>query len=486
MNRHVLMKTKGLSPSANAGRWTGLGAAAMLMATGCLAAETLRLAAGPLRIHPTNPRYFTDDSGKAVYLTGSHNWDTFQRWFEGQEGAGKAGKPASFAAYLDVLQSHNHNFVRLWVADTAWSSITTAPVEPQPYLRTGPGTAADGAPKFDLNRLNQTYFDELRSRVIAARDRGIYVSVMLFDSWGISEYRSAPHNVTWNYHPFNSANNVNGINGDPNGDGIGTEYHTLQVAAISALQEAYVRKVVDTVNDLDNVLYEICNESGKHSTGWQYHLINFIKSYEATKSKKHPVGMTYQYSDLGSGTNGNLFNSPADWISPGAEGNYWDNPPGATGAKVIITDTDHIKSTSSDATWIWRSFLRGLNPIVMDWWNGVQWDPIRRAMGQTRRMAERMNLAAMTPRGDLASSGYCLSNPGKEYLVYVAGGGEVTVDLSAASGPLAVEWIHPVEGTITPREPITGGAKHSLRAPFAGEAVLYLKTSRTSEGRTSR
>lgn len=28
-------------------------------------------AAGPLRMHPSNPRYFTDGSGRAVYLTGS-------------------------------------------------------------------------------------------------------------------------------------------------------------------------------------------------------------------------------------------------------------------------------------------------------------------------------------------------------------------------------------------------------------------------------
>jgi len=31
-------------------------------------------AAGPLRVHQANPRYFTDGSGKAVYLTGSHRW----------------------------------------------------------------------------------------------------------------------------------------------------------------------------------------------------------------------------------------------------------------------------------------------------------------------------------------------------------------------------------------------------------------------------
>ena len=29
---------------------------------------------GPLRVLKDNPRYFTDDSGRAVYLTGSHTW----------------------------------------------------------------------------------------------------------------------------------------------------------------------------------------------------------------------------------------------------------------------------------------------------------------------------------------------------------------------------------------------------------------------------
>jgi len=29
---------------------------------------------GVLRVHPSNPRYFTDDSGKAIYMTGSHAW----------------------------------------------------------------------------------------------------------------------------------------------------------------------------------------------------------------------------------------------------------------------------------------------------------------------------------------------------------------------------------------------------------------------------
>jgi len=29
----------------------------------------------PLRVHPTNPRYFTDDGVRAILLTGSHTWN---------------------------------------------------------------------------------------------------------------------------------------------------------------------------------------------------------------------------------------------------------------------------------------------------------------------------------------------------------------------------------------------------------------------------
>ena len=35
-------------------------------------------ASGPLRVHPRNPRYFTDDGGRAIYLTGSHTWSNLQ------------------------------------------------------------------------------------------------------------------------------------------------------------------------------------------------------------------------------------------------------------------------------------------------------------------------------------------------------------------------------------------------------------------------
>jgi len=40
--------------------------------------EQERKIRGPLRVHPQNPRYFTDDGKRVVYLTGSHTWSNLQ------------------------------------------------------------------------------------------------------------------------------------------------------------------------------------------------------------------------------------------------------------------------------------------------------------------------------------------------------------------------------------------------------------------------
>ena len=42
--------------------------------------------------------------------------------------------------------------------------------------------------------------------------------------------------------------------GDPNGDGRGLEVQMLKVSPITELQRAYIRKVIDTIDNLDNVL----------------------------------------------------------------------------------------------------------------------------------------------------------------------------------------------------------------------------------------
>jgi hypothetical protein len=456
-------------------------------------------AAGPLVVSAANPRYFTvagHRGRRVVYLTGSHIWNNFHDGLGPGAACAETPEQNSYPAYLDFLKAHGHNFIRLW----RWEHFASqAPVEapfhlcmtPQPWPRTGPGTASDGKPRFDLSTFDQEYFDRLRDRVIAAGNKGIYVSVMFFDGFCLQLCRT-PNNIEG--HPFAAANNVNGIGITSNVD-----YQVLPLdARIRALQQAYLRKVVDTVHDLPNVLYEVANETLGDSTQWQYEVINFVKRYERRKGyERHPVGMTMQFPVQDqSKVNEPLFNGPADWISPGFDdelftGRWYTDPPANDGTKVVISDTDHYAAGSGDALWAWKTFLRGHNPILMDFGiidvvnpldpsTGVPsyefYEPARYAMGDTFRYARRAELVDMKPRGDLTSTGYALADPGEEYLVLQAGdtGGPFTVTLPP--GTYTVEW-HSVGTRDTTRAGtvrVANAAATRFNPPSTGPAVLYL------------
>src|SRR5262249_19582634 len=146
--------------------------------------------------------------------------------------------------------------------------------------------------------------------------------------------------------------------------------------------------------------------------------------------------------------------------------------------KVIIPDTDHLNPRPQDYTWVWKSFARGLNPILLD---DLTVDPvqelIRRALGDTLNYANKMDLSAMTPQGNVSSTGYALVNPGSEYLIYQPNSGQFTVHLDA--GQYAFEWFHPSDSAVALAGTINGGSQ-LFTPPFSGDAVLYLKSFATA------
>src|SRR5215813_3197533 len=442
-----------------------LGLLSWLIFVTCFLAPAKAKAAGPLSVNSSNRRFFVDSNGKAVYLTGIHlNNDLVDR---------SDKTVLDFTNYLNFLQQYEHNFVRLWAWEqAAWTNESTAKItfDPLPYQRKGPGTALDGGRKFDLTRFNQAYFDRLRSRVVEAGQHGIYVSVMLFQGFS-SQRKNVGGGNPWTGHPFNVSNNINGINGDPSGNDNGEEVHSLAVPTITSLQEAYVRKVVDTLNDLDNVLYEISGDAPASSRDWQYYMINYLKNYQAKKPKQHPVGMSYLYL----GTANDLLASQADWILlPGTD----MDPPLAAGSKVILSNMDpKLLASETSYPMVWKSFMRGLNPIYLesDLVNLTADENVRNSMGYALKYSQLLNLSSMSPSSELCSIGYCLINPEREYLVYLPTGEPVRVDLSAASGNFVATWFIPMTGQTTSGGTVSAGIPILFTSPVAGDAVLYLQ-----------
>jgi hypothetical protein len=306
----------------------------------------------------------------------------------------------------------------------------------------------------------------------------------LFNGWSV-EAKEFMRANPWSGHPFKSSNNINGINGDTNGDGYGNETQTLAIPAVTALQEAYVRAVINSVNDLDNIIYEISNESDATGDSWQQHMIDYVRAYEATKPKRHAVGMTVPFP----GTNTDVLNSTADWVSMDGSTTA---PAVATGTKVSIWDTDHLCGICGDVPWVWKSLMQGHNPTLMDGYDGSpgvsdpnyipsdpKWRQIRLNLGYARSYALRMDLAHAVPHIELVTSTsgtpYCLANPTVQYLVY-SPGSNVVLDLRSvpATKSFAVEWFNSSTGVTTVVANVSGGARRTLTPPAGGADVVFL------------
>jgi hypothetical protein len=449
-------------------------------------------------------------------------------------GADCAPSPEQFdyPAYLTFLKARGHNFIRLWRWEQFKSQAAGGAfhlcMTPQPWLRTGPGTAKDGKPKFDLDKLDRAYFDRLRQRVIDAGNVGIYVGVMFFDGWAL-HLSPAPNHVEG--HPFHAGNNVNSVSVKSIKD-----YQVLPLdARVQSIQEAYIKRVVETLHDLPNVLYEVANESSGggsvdenfakmlgqsmpvdwgNSTAWQYWVIDVVKRYERERGfTSHPMGMTMQFPVADqTQVNEPLYRSAAEWISPGYDdeifktgkhpmepssppSRWYADPPSADGKKIIITDTDHYAPGKGDALWAWKAFLRGHHPIYMDFGlisgpnpanpnaeapgvpSFASADATRYAMGDTRAFAERMQLIAMTPRDDVASTRYALANPGHEYVVLQPAEASEPFTVQLSAGAYVVEWFSVQTRKAVKADSIALDADgaYSFNAPFPGAAVLYIK-----------
>jgi hypothetical protein len=475
-------------------------------------------AMGPLEVHPANSHYFMRPDGKAVFLTGSHTWNDFQ-----DMGTSTTPTPIDFHDYVKFLKAHGHNATILWKkdlpTDCGWGAGGIWYITPFPWERTGgPGgkhLATDGLAAFDLTKFNQAYFDRLRARAVELQQNGIYAIVQLFDGLQLTSSRCRNDG-----YPLTRTNNVNGVDDGYRGGQTGVNSFTMTATnVVVGYQEAYVKKVIDTLNDLPNVLWEVSEEAPTDSPWWQNHMIGFVRTYEAGgtwdgktypgKPLQHTVGL----GDLQCPGNGPfLYGTTADWIAPsmGCTAPAVVSPDNQ--GHVVLNDSDHSYYFTQfvDATgkvldqkarnYIWNNFTKGapvlfMEPYRVNWAPNVRnvcpkpvnglcpapdpkYDNLRDNLGYTLRYADRMNLPKMKPAGDLASTGSCLANAsedGAEYLVYAPVGGSFTVNLSATHGSLKVEWFDPSTGKATPGGTVEGGSSaQSFKPPFAGDAILYL------------
>ena len=342
--------------------------------------QDVKPATGPLRIHPANPRYFTDGT-KGIYLCGHQIFVDVQdnafnkEWVKAMghpEEPDKKSRLLDWDRYLDFAEGLGFNYLRGWIIWSTGSGTAAPPHKvafPMPFKRTGPGNANDGGLKFDLQQFDEVFFQRLHNRCRDLQRRGIYISVMLFELYGFLDGEKVNGQRLWEGNLFCGTNNINGIDVDRNQNRLGEEFFSLDNPAVVKIQKAYIKKMADALNDLDNVIWEICNEAPSAAIKWQYEMMRYLKDYEAQKTRQHlvllspggwtPGGWNWPAEKL-------FVNSAADCI---ATANGWinkNNPRVYRIDKPVVMDLDHVAPGQCQPSLIWKAFTRGYHFNLYD------------------------------------------------------------------------------------------------------------------------
>jgi hypothetical protein len=451
----------------------------------------------PLRVSTENPRYVTDASGKIIYLVGAYSTRVLCD-------NSRSAEPFDFGGFLDFYSRHGFNLIRGWSVE-AYLDIHvpnqgTVGLERYALSSTCCGGYKPKRNKWDLREVNPLYLDRLRDRAIAAGNRGIYMSVQFFQGWDVSVH-SCPVANSWDSHPFKAENNINGINGDPDNTGLGEatqqyfENEPEELQRVLAYQKEWVRTVIDYLNDLDNIFWEVANETQAKpgADRWQELMVHYIRQVESAKPKQHLIWRSTEIAGCNQtikgpdGSDATLFASAADIVSPTYNGGddysaTSTGPAASDGKKVVILDGDHVDM--GDANHVWKAFMRGHNPLYAN--DALpncdaRCAPVVEALADTKRYADRIPLANMKPHPELTSTGFALADPGKDYLVYSPRSGPFYVNLSAFEGGFSVEWFDPTRHKKTLGRVIHGGsASRRFEPPFPGPSALDLDRSEES------
>jgi len=426
---------------------------------------------GPIRLHPDNPHYFLwQDRPTLLVTSGEHYGAVLNLDFD-------------FRTYLDTLAADGLNLTRTftgaYVEPKGAFNIARNTLAPDaqrficPWARSSEPGYANGGPKFDLTRWDESYFSRLKQFLRHAGDRGVIVEFTLF----CPMYED----TQWNLSPMNARNNVNQVGA------IGrNEVHTLdRNGGLLAFQEGLARKVVTELNAFDNLMFEICNEPyfGGVTMAWQHRIADVIVETERGLPKRHLITQNIA-------NNKTKVQNPHPAVS--VFNFHYASPPDTVamnhGLNKVIGDNETGFRGTADAPYrieAWAFLLAGgglFNHLDYSFVAGHEDGSFRypdsQPGGGNAGFRKQMKLLGDFLRGfdfihmrpDPAilgegMPGYALANRSKEIAVHFGKAGLKEVTLHLPDGSWNAEWVDTQTGKVTAGGAHAGGKKATLAVP---------------------
>lgn len=245
----------------------------------------------PLQIHPTDRKRLVT-GGKLFYPLGIYGY-SFNMADNDADSASTEDALKIFLLnqqkqQIDLHAANGLNYYRMWLN---WGTVEYRDNQAReswdrnvltPYPRSGGGTAADGKPKLNLSQFNPKYFDLLREVVDYANTKGVVLQMIMLDCWHSGQYGEQFGFYAREF--YNGANNSSGVNVTTRSQWFVTS------GQVWDLHQNFLKKVIDTVGDRPNIVYETCNENTYSDRSFDRAIAETIDSYEASKGfAKHLI-----------------------------------------------------------------------------------------------------------------------------------------------------------------------------------------------------
>ena len=427
----------------------------------------------PLALHPQNPHYFLFRGRPTVLVTSGEHYGAvlnqdfdYRRYVEELKACGLNHTRLFSGAYLEPQGAFN-------IAQN-----TLAPAAGRylgPWARSNTPGYANGGNKFDLTHWNDAYFARLRDFVEQASRCGVIVEMNLFCPF----YDEAQ----WRLSPQNADNNVNGI-----GQVKRTDVYTLDKnGGLLAVHDALVRKIVAGLQSCDNLYYEVCNEPyfGGVTMAWQHRIAETIVDAERGLKQQHLISL-----NIANGKQKveqphpavSIFNfhyaTPPDTVALnfGLNKPLGDNETGFKGTGdthyrregwefmlaggALYSHLDYsFAAGHEDGTFAYpatqpggggRTLRRQLQ-VLKQFLDGFEFIKMR---------PDQTVIAGRTPDKVQVRA---FVEPGRQYALYLFGGGQAELRLTLPAGEYVAQWINPLDGKVTREDRVS---------PASGVAVL--------------
>ena len=442
----------------------------------------------PICLHPDNPHYFLFRGKPAVLVTsGEHYGAVLNLDFD-------------YRRYLDALQAQGLNLTRTFSGSyrevPGSFKIVRNTLAPAPGRYIGPWArsttpgAADGGNLFDLGRWDDAYFKRLKDFLAEAGKRGIVVELVLFCTF----YDDA----LWNVNPMNAKNNTAGI-----GKVGRTEVLALKEPALTAVQEALVRKIAAELKDVDNLYYEVCNEPyfAGVTRAWSDRMIAVLVEAESGLPARHLIAQ-------------NIANGKAKIVDPNPHVSvfnfHYASPPDTVamnyGLNKVIAD-DETGFKGKDDFWYrregWEFLLAGgavysnldysftcshpdgTFPVTTS--PGGGGPSLRKQLAVLKRFVEGFDFLRMKPDNSVLEGEHprarALVEEGKAYAIYLSGGTQANLALRLPAGSYHAEWINPRTGKVDKEERFRheGGARRLVSPEYREDVALRVRRAAGAE-----